>query len=85
MLLIIRHYAADVFINYVYPLIMKRRVSAVKKDVIKIFFLSVNVSMSPYQGIYELLAKEKRFKLFVVLTTSSTYFNEPQAEDLMLM
>ena len=41
--------------------------------------------MSRYQGIYELLAKEKRFKFFVVLTTSSTYFNEPQAEDLMLM
>lgn len=86
MLGFIRHHAADVFINNIYPMIMKRRVNALKKkETINVVFLALNVSMWRYQGIYELMAKEKRFKVFVVLTISTTYSKEQQTKDLELL
>ena len=83
MLGFIRHHAADAFINHIYPLIMKQRVNAVKKkDTINVVFLAVNVSMWRYQGIYELMAREERFNVSIVLTISTTYSKEQQAKDL---
>ena len=56
-----------------------------QRDVIKVVFVALNVSMWKYQGIYDLLAADPRFQVFVVLSPGITYKPEQRLRDLQQM
>lgn len=67
--------------NIYYPLIWKyklcRNVKKVrKKDVIIIAFVTMNIAMWKYDSLYKLLQKNKRFKLYAVISPSVKYSHE---------
>lgn len=53
-----------------------------KKDVINVIFLPMNVAMWKYQGVYDLLKHDNRFRLFVFLAPATTYSLESRCADL---
>lgn len=71
------------YLNTLYPVILKHRADKVgKKETIEVVFFAVNNAMWRYQGIYDLLSKERRFNCHIVLTVFETYSKAQQAEDL---
>lgn len=75
-----------VYLNVIYPLILKRRARAVgKKDKIKVVFFAMNIATWRYQGVYDLLSKDDRFICHVVFTIPLTYTEEQQSADLKQM
>lgn len=71
------------YLNTLYPVILKHRAQKVgKKETIEVVFFAVNIAMWRYQGVYDLLSKEKRFNCHIVLTVFETYSRDQQADDL---
>ena len=74
---------------YGYRLMLGRQRRFIKelqqRDVIKVVFVVLNVSMWKYQGIYDLLAADSRFQVFVVLSPGITYKPEQRLRDLQQM
>ena len=56
-----------------------------KHDVIKVVFVTLNVSMWKYQGIYDLLKADPRFSVLIVLSPGITYKPEQRLRDLTQM
>lgn len=80
--LTIRDEAIKVYLNTVYPLLLKHRAIAVgKKDKIKVVLFAMNEAMWRYQGIYELLSQEDRFDCHIVLTVANN-LKKQQCDDL---
>lgn len=83
---IIRQLGIRVFLNAVYPLVIRTREKAVgKKDKIEVVFFAVNVMMWRYQGVYELLSKDSRFNCHIVLTGGLRYPEEQKRLNLKLL
>ena len=79
----LRHCAFKVYLNAIYPVVLKARAKAVgKKDKIQVVFFAVNIAMWRYQGVYELLSKEERFDCHIVLSVFTTINKAQQAEEL---
>ena len=55
------------------------------KNEIVIAFIVINIPMWKYQPLYDLLKKNKRFKLYVVLSPSVKYSFEERCRDVQLM
>lgn len=56
-----------------------------KKEVINIIFLPMNVAMWKYQGLYDLLRKDKRFCLYVFLAPATSFSYDSKCKDLQEM
>lgn len=78
----IRNQAIKVYLNTIYPLLLKQRAKLVgKRDRIKVVFFAMNEAMWRYQGVYELLSQEDRFDCHIVLTVANNLKNQ-QVDDL---
>ena len=81
-----RHLLSTSYIRYIYPVVLGNRIKKVsKKEKINVVFLAINIAMWRYQGIYDLLLKDPKFKLYVVLSASTTYSKEQVLSDLEQM
>lgn len=56
-----------------------------KKDVVNVVFFPMNVAMWKYQGIYDLLKQDKRFRLYIFLAPATTFSYESQCKDMQEM
>ncbi len=56
-----------------------------KKDHVNVVFLPMSVAMWKYQNVYELLKKDKRFKVYVFLTPATTITKEHRITELQAM
>lgn len=56
-----------------------------KKKEIKVVFFAMNVAMWKYQHLYELMVKNPRFKIYIVLSPANTYTKEQIWEDIKAM
>lgn len=75
-----------IYYNIYYPLVLKHRAKMVgKKDKIIVVFFAMNVAMWRYQGIYDLLSKDSRFKCHIVFIVPRSYAKGQQKEDLKLL
>lgn len=75
-----------VYLNLLYPLILKRRAKAVgRKEIIEVVFFAMNIATWRYQGVYDLLSKDEHFNCHVVFTIAQTYTKEQQSADLKQM
>lgn len=82
----IRKQGAKVYHNLLYPLLLKHRAKTIgKKDRIEVVFFAINVAMWRYQGVYELLSKDKRFNCHIVLTGARQYSKEQKTSNLILL
>ena len=71
------------YLNAIYPVIVAHKVKTVgRKEKIEIVFYAVNLAMWRYQGLYELLSREKRFNCHIVLSVFTTYEKAQQVSDL---
>lgn len=52
---------------------------------IKVVFIALNIPMWKYQGIYDLLKADKRFRPYVILSPGITYKREQRLHDLQQM
>lgn len=69
-----------------YPLVLKHRARIIgKKDRIEVVFFVFNLAMWRYQGVYDLLSRDKHFNCHIVLTVPSTFTKEQQMTDLNQM
>ena len=83
---ILRQQGIKVFLNAVYPIIIKTREKAVgKKGKIEVVFFAMNVMMWRYQGVYDLLSKDKRFNCHIVLTGALQYSEEQRKQNLKIL
>lgn len=76
--------------NIYYPFIWQselnnRAKSLSSKKEIVIAFIAINIPMWKYQPLYDLLKKNKRFKLYIVLSPSVKYSFEERCRDAQLM
>lgn len=62
---------------------IKKRIA--NKDCINVVFLPMNVAMWKCQHLYELLAQDKRFRLYIFLAPATTFSYEARCEDLRRM
>ncbi len=53
-----------------------------KKDKITVLFMAANVAMWRFQGLYELLKKDTRFAVYVIISPFTTYSAEAQRNDV---
>ncbi len=56
-----------------------------KKDKIEVVFFAINLAMWRYQGVYDILSKDKRFNCHVVFTVPNTFTAEQKRDDLKRM
>lgn len=56
-----------------------------KKNIINVVFFPMNIAMWKYQHIYELLAQDKRFHLYIFLAPATTFTYEARCADLRRM
>ncbi len=65
----------------------RRYIASVKarKGRFTVVFFAMNVAMWKYQGIYELLSKDPRFRVHIVLSPALPYSMEQRIEDLQAM
>ena len=87
----IKSYLKKLYRRYVYyPYIWQseldnRAKSLSSKKEIVIAFIAINIPMWKYQPLYDLLKKNKRFKLYIVLSPSVKYSFEERCRDAQLM
>lgn len=82
----LRRQGVKFYFTSLYPQILKRRAHAIgKKDKIKVVFFAFNLAMWRYQGVYDLLSKDKHFSCQVVFTVPRTFTEEQKAADLKQM
>lgn len=82
----LRQQGVKFYLTSLYPVILNRRARAIgKKDKIEVVFFAFNVAMWRYQGVYDLLSKDKRFNCHVVFTVPRTFTDEQKASDLQQM
>ena len=66
-----RNQCIKVYLNTLYPVLLSRRAKVIgKRDKIDVVFFAINLAMWRYQGVYDLLSKEKRFCCHIILTVS---------------
>lgn len=74
------------YLNSIYPIILKHRAKRIgKKDKIEVVFFAMNLAMWRYQGVYELLSKEKRFNCHIVLTGARQFSAEQRHRSLEVL
>lgn len=56
-----------------------------RKDHINVVFFPMNVAMWKYQGIYDLLKKDKRFNMHVFLAPAATFSYDARCKDIEKM
>ena len=56
-----------------------------RKEHINVVFFPMNIPMWKYQHLYELLAKDKRFRLYIFLAPATTFTYEARCADLQRM
>lgn len=79
----LRRLGVEFYFTSLYPQILKCRAHAIgKKDKIEVVFFAINVAMWRYQGVYDLLSKDKRFNCHIVLTVAKSVTPGQQAKDL---
>lgn len=78
----IRRAGVKVYINSLYPIQKFNEKKIGKKDKIEVVFFAMNVEMWNYQGVYDLLSKEKRFNCHIVLTGACQYPEEQRKQSL---
>ena len=78
----IRRAGVKVYINSLYPFQKFNEKKIGKKDKIEVVFFAMNVEMWNYQGVYDLLSKEKRFNCHIVLTGACQYPEEQRKQSL---
>jgi len=80
-----------IYDRYVYyPLCVKRGLdkkvkSLQNKDVITIAFVTMNLAMWKYQTLYDLLKKNPRFKLYIIISPSVKFNREVMIRDAQIM
>lgn len=76
----------SIFYNTVVPLWHLLLVSKIRKEKkIRITFIVIKISLWKYQALYDILSKDNRFELSIVLSPSTKYSRESQLEDLKNM
>ena len=75
---------------YFFPFVWQRKLdkqveALKKKDEIIIAFIVINIPMWKYQPLYDLLKKNNRFKLYIVISPSIKYSFEERCRDAQLM
>ena len=67
----LRPLGVKAYYSGLYPLMLKSRARAIgKKDRIEVVFFAFNLAMWRYQGVYDLLSKDKRFNCHIVFTVT---------------
>lgn len=56
-----------------------------RKDVITVAFVTMNISMWKYQYLYDLLKKNSRFKLYIIISPSVKFSHNVMVKDAQLM
>ena len=56
-----------------------------KKDMITIAFVTMNVAMWKYQALYDLLKKNPRYKLYIIISPSVKFSRETMIGDVQAM
>lgn len=68
----LRDHAGRFYYRSYLPLLLKHRALSIgKKEKIEVVFFAIDVALWHYQGVYELLSKDKRFNCHIVLTTAT--------------
>ncbi len=81
-----RQYRKHIFYPFIWQRKLNKQVETLKtKDVIKIVFIVINIPMWKYQPLYDLLKKNPRFKLYIVISPSVKYSYEEQCRDAQMM
>ena len=74
------------FYPYVWEPMLDRRVKALRqKKAITVAFVTMDVAMWKYQGLYDLLRQDKRFRLYVVISPSVKFSRDQQIRDAQRM
>lgn len=76
--------------NVYYPFCVKRHLNKIvkntqKKNTITIAFVTMNLAMWKYQALYDLLKKNPRFKLYIIISPSIKFNHEVMIHDAQIM
>ena len=76
----------NAYVNTIHPAVLRHVSKRIgKKDKIEVVFFAFNVAMWRYQGVYDLLSRDKRFNCHIVLTINVLSSKEQQQADLNKM
>ena len=81
-----KFYRRNIYYPYIWQSELDNRAKSLSgKNEIVIAFIVINIPMWKYQPLYDLLKKNKRFKLYIVLSPSVKYSFEERCRDAQLM
>ena len=80
------HFNRYFFYPHVWQKILDKRVETLRqKDCITVAFVTMDVAMWKYQGLYDLLKQDRRFNTYIVLSPTVKFCRDEMARELQKM